>query len=377
MIDNTKAKKSLSSKIFNETIRLIVFSIVLGLVVGAIILKISGFSILEAYGLMFKGMLGSPKNIAWTIVYATPLILTGLSVAFAFRTGLFNIGVEGQFIIGSIGAFIVGYFVQLPAIIHIPLTFLAGVIAAGLWGGLAGLLKSKFGVHEVIATIMLNWIALYLNNYIMELPLIKRPNSESSHRIQETARIGITWFKDIVGPAVKLNWGTIVGIIIAIIISYVLFKTTLGYRLRAVGFNRDAAEYGGINVNRSIVTSMFIAGMLGGAAGALHIMGNYFQISVLAAMEGFGLNGIAVALIANNSPIGTIFAALLFGGISYGGRNMQSASVPVPTEVINIVIGSIIFFIATHNLIMYLEKKGISVFNKIGLVRKKGDKAND
>lgn len=323
-------------------------SIFLGLLVGAVVLMIAGFNPLSAYGLMFKGMAGSPKNIAWTIVQATPLILTGLSVAFAFRTGLFNIGAEGQFIIGALAATLVGYFVHLPAIVHIPITFLAGVFAAGLWASIAGFLKAKFGVHEVIATIMLNWIALYLNNYFIESPSFRRPLSESSHKIQETASITIGWLKGIIGPSTKVNWGIFIALAAAFLIHYILFKTTLGYQLRAVGFNSDAAEYGGINVNKSIITSMLIAGMLAGAAGALHVMGVSHQVTILAAMEGYGFNGIAVSLIGNNAPIACIFSALLFGGLTYGGRAMQQ--IRIPTEIIDIVIGSIIFFIAAYQM---------------------------
>lgn len=341
--------------ILNENLKLTLFSIILGLLSGAVILAIAGFNPIEAYRLMIVGMLGSPRGIAWTIVQSTPLILTGLSVAFAFRTGLFNIGVEGQFIIGALATTLAGYFLRLPAIIHIPVALLIGMIAAGLWASFAGYLKAKFGVHEVIATIMLNWIALYLNNYALEFNAFRRPSSESSHRIQETASIAITWFRDIVGPAVRVNWGIVIALVIAIIVHYILFNTTLGFQLRAVGYNRDASEYGGINVNRNIIVSMGIAGMLSGAAGAVHVMGVSRQVSVLAAMEGFGFNGIAVSLIGNNSPRGVVFSAILFGGINYGGRNMQN--IGVPTEIINIVIGSIIFYIASYKLLQIILRK--------------------
>jgi len=351
--NNFKAK--MIDYILNENLKLTLLSIILGLLSGAVILAIAGFNPLEAYQLMIIGMLGSPRGIAWTIVQSTPLILTGLSVAFAFKTGLFNIGVEGQFIIGALAATLAGYFLDLPAILHIPTVLLVGMTAAGLWAAFAGYLKAKFGVHEVIATIMLNWIALYLNNYLLEFDSFRRPSSESSHRIKETASIAITWLRDIVGPAVRVNWGIVIALVIAIIVHYILFKTTLGFQLRAVGYNRDASEYGGINVNRNIIISMAISGMLGGGAGALHVMGVSRQVSVLAAMEGFGFNGIAVSLIGNNSPIGVALSAILFGGISYGGRNMQN--IGVPSEIISIVIGSIIFYIASYKLLQFVLKK--------------------
>ncbi|QEK11853.1 ABC transporter permease [Crassaminicella thermophila] len=346
-------KERIIGKIVNETFLFTILAIVMGLIVGAIVIKISGFSVFEAYGAMIKGVFSKPKYIARTIIRSTPLILTGLSVAFAFRTGLFNIGAEGQFIIGALVAAMLGYFLHLPAIIHIPLVFIVAVLAAALWGGIAGYLKAKFGVNEVISTIMLNWIALYTSNYVITRESVKMPGTESSYDIHETAQITITWLKSIVGPA-KINWGTLIAIIIAIIISYILFKTTLGYELRAVGHNKDAAEYGGINVKRSMILSMAIAGGLAGAAGALHVMGVSYHVSVLSAMEGYGFNGIAVSLIGNNSPLGVVLSAFLFGGITFGGARMQVLG--IPTEVINIVIGSIVFFIATYRIFQFFTK---------------------
>lgn len=330
-------------------------SIFLGFLVGAAVLGIAGFNPLEAYGVMIEGIFGKAKYMAWTVIYATPLILTGLSVAFAFRTGLFNIGAEGQYVVGAMAATLVGYFVHAPAIIHIPLTFLAGCLAGGAWAGLAGFLKSKFGVHEVISTIMLNWIAIYLSNFAVTTKGFRFPNSEASQSIQKTAKIGIDWLKPLVGPATKVNWGIVIAIIVVLLIAFLLFKTTLGFELRAVGFNKDAAEYGGINVNKSIITSMAIAGMLAGMAGAIQVMGVSHKITILAAMEGYGFDGISVSLIGANSPFGVLLAAILFGGLKYGGTKMQT--IGAPPEVISIVIGSIIYFIAASNLVKILVQK--------------------
>ncbi|KXG78878.1 ABC transporter permease [Thermotalea metallivorans] len=347
-------KERIKNLFLNETLALTILSIIMGLLVGAVVIYISGYRPLEAYRLMLDGIFSRPKYLAWTVIRSTPLILTGLSVAFAFRTGLFNIGVEGQFIIGALAATLLGYFLKLPAILHVPVVFFGGAIAAGLWGAIAGFLKSKFGVHEVIATIMLNWMALYLSNFAVEQEAFKRKGTESSHDIHETAKIGMDWLKESLGAATKVNWGIVIAIIMTALIAYLLFKTTVGYELRAVGFNKDAAQYGGINVKRSIVLSMAIAGALGGAAGALHVMGVSYHVSILAAMEGYGFNGIAVSLIGNNTPFGVILSALLFGGLTYGGSKMQL--IGVPTEVINIVIGSIIFFIATNRIFRYVLK---------------------
>ncbi|WP_242847953.1 ABC transporter permease [Inediibacterium massiliense] len=342
----------MKKKIMNETFMFTILAIVMGLLVGAIVILISGYNPIEAYGLMMKGIFSKSKYIARTIIRATPLILTGLSVAFAFRTGLFNIGAEGQFIIGALTAALLGYFIHLPMIFHIPIVFVGAILMASIWGGVAGYLKAKFGVHEVIATIMLNWIALYTSNYIVSLEKVKMPATESSYNILETARISIDWFKGIIGASTKVNFGIVIAVLAAFVIYYILFQTTLGYELRAVGYNKDAAEYGGIHIKRNTILSMSIAGALAGAAGAVHVMGVSYHVSTLAAMEGYGFNGIAVSLIGNNSPFGVVLSSFLFGGITYGGSNMQLLG--IPTEVINIVIGSIVFFVATYRIFQFV-----------------------
>lgn len=354
MENSLKTKKK---SLIDDAVKFSLLSILLGLLVGAIVLLISGNSPLVAYGAMIEGIIGKPKYIAWTIIKATPYILTGLSIAFAFKTGLFNIGAEGQFIIGALVATIVGYSIQLPAIIHIPLTIILAGLAGGLWGSIAGFLKSKFGINEVIATIMLNWIAFYFSNFMVSSSFISIPNSEASVSISETASIGINWMKGLVGPATSVNWGIVISIILVFVIWFILTKTTLGFELRAVGHNKDAAEYAGIDVGKSILKSMAIAGLLAGVAGAIQVMGVTHNVTVLAAQEGYGFDGIAVALIANSNPIGVIFSGLLFGAFKYGGIKMQS--VGAPSEVINIVIGSIVFFIALSNglRMLYLNIK--------------------
>lgn len=354
MENSLKTKKK---SFIDDAVKFSFLSILLGLLVGAIVLIISGNSPIEAYGAMIEGIIGKPKYIAWTIIKATPYILTGLSIAFAFKTGLFNIGAEGQFIIGALVATVVGYSINLPAIIHIPLTIILAGLAGGLWGSIAGFLKSKFGINEVIATIMLNWIAFYLSNFMVSSSFISVPNSEASVNIQDSASIGIDWLKGLVGPATSVNWGIIISIVLVFAIWFILTKTTLGFELRAVGHNKDAAEYAGIDVGKSILKSMAIAGLLAGVAGAIQVMGVTHNITVLAAQEGYGFDGIAVALIANSNPIGVIFSGLLFGAFKYGGIKMQS--VGAPSEVINIVIGSIVFFIALSNglRMLYIKMK--------------------
>ncbi len=352
-----KTMNKVKSLLLNDTLIVTMIAIIMGLLVGAVVLAVAGYNPLIAYKEMFFGIFSRWKYIGWSLVRSTPLILTGLSVAFAFKTGLFNIGAEGQFMVGALTAAILGYVIELPALLHIPIVILGASIAAGAYGGLSGYMKAKYGVHEVISTIMLNWIALYLSNFMVGLEFFKNPGPESSYPIHETARLSIKWLKPLVGPGVKANWGLLISIAVVIFISHYLFKTVQGYELRTVGHNKNAAEYAGINVDKCIVKSMSIAGALAGLAGAMHVMGVSYNVSKLAVSEGYGFNGIAVALIGNNSPIGVFLSALFFGGLQYGSKKMQG----VPSEIINIVFGSIIFFIAVSRIfkfvLVHMEKR--------------------
>ncbi len=346
-------------------------SIGMGIVLGGIILAVAGYSPFRAYWVIIAGIFGRLRYVSYSIIKATPLIITGLSVAFAFRTGLFNIGAEGQFIVGALAAVLVGVFIPLPFILHVPLVFLAGTAAGMLWGGLSGGLKARFGVNEVISTIMLNWVALYLNNYLIKRPFLHRPASEASYKILDSARIDLlpNWKVSEAGLAFRktnpvlgdllrseINLGIIIALGLAFLVWFIIHRTTLGYELRSVGLNPSAAEYGGINVKRSMVTSMGIAGGLAGAAGAIQVMGVTQDVTVLAAMEGFGFDGIAVALIGANTPLGCVLAGLLFGALKYGGIKIQPA-LGAPKEIVNIVIGSIVFFIAIPSLIMMIRDR--------------------
>lgn len=341
-----------------------ILAIVLGIIIGSIILLISGTNPVEAYKVIFLGAFGKPKYISWTIVKAVPLILTGLSVAFAFNTGLFNIGAEGQYIVGSIGALVVGLLLDLPPVIHGLVALLVGALCGYLWGAIVGILKAKFQVNEVISSIMMNWIAFYLSNYLLSFPILRSIESDNSYPIKQSASIKIAgawkmsesgraylaqhkFLKDILNP--PLNFGIIIAIIAALVVWYILKKTTLGYELRAVGFNEKAAEYGGIDINKSIVKSMGIAGILAGLAGAITVLGVSGDIGIMAAQEGYGFDGMAVALIAGNNPLGTIPAALLYAGLTYGGGKLTT--IGTYSEVVNIIIGIMILFIAMPKLL--------------------------
>jgi simple sugar transport system permease protein len=360
-------------KILKKPVTATFIAIFLGFVVSAIVLSLAGYNSIDAFSALFNGIFSKPKYISNTIIKATPIILTGLSVAFAFKTGLFNIGAEGQYIIGTIASTIVGIKLNLPAILEIPIVIMAGVIAGAVFGGIVGVLKAKFGIHEVITSIMLNWIALYLSNFIVATDVFHQPDSTSTYMINEsgftsilsnwkTSDAGIKalsqhpWLSEILLKT-DVNIGIIVAIIMAVLISILLYKSAKGYELRAVGLNKDAAEFAGINVNRNIVQSMVIAGALSGLAGALAITGTApHKLATMAAFENNGFNGLSVALIAGSSPIGCIFGGLLYGGLLYGGQSVQSA-IGAPSEIINIMIGTIVFFVALTKVVPVLADR--------------------
>jgi simple sugar transport system permease protein len=329
-------------------------AILLSFIVGGIIVAAFGNDPIVAYTAMFKGSLGSWSNFGETLVSVTPLILTGLSVAFAFRCGLFNIGAEGQFIIGSVAAVWAGWAIKgVPALLHVLLVLLIGAAVGGIWGGVVGWLKAKVGSHEVINSIMMNYIAMYFSNYIV-MNLLNEPDKAFSHPIADTAKLWrfaetITVFK-----GSRVHMGIVVALVVAVFAYYLLNKTVRGYEIRAVGFNPYAAEYGGINVPRNVVLAMFISGVFAGLAGAIMVTGIQFRVNNLFGFTGYGLDGIAVALVGNNHPIGVILSAFLFGVLQKGGPMMQLKG--VPKEVVGIIQGIIILFVAVNFIKVMIER---------------------
>lgn len=360
------------TKIMRKPITSAIVAILFGFFVATIVLASAGYDPVEAFGALIDGMIGKPKYIANVIIKATPLLFTGVAVAFAFRVGLFNIGAEGQYVFGTVFATIVGILIDLPPVLQIPVVLLVGMLAGAAAGALVGWLKAKFGIHEVITSIMLNWISLYFNNFVVNSEAFHKANSTKSLPINSSGYTmlftdmksspdGLAALKDIpiVGDAIArtdANVGIIVAIIAAIFIGWLLMRTKVGYEMRAVGFNRDAAQFTGINVKRNLVLCMAISGALCGVAGALNITGlNPHSISVLAAFENYGFNGLSVAFIAGCSPVGCIPASLLFAGLLYGGQSVQQV-VGAPSEIISIIIGTIVFFMALGGVIPMLAE---------------------
>ncbi len=329
-------------------------AIFISFIVGGTVVAVFGYDPMVAFSAMFKGSLGSWPNFGETLVSVTPLILTGLSVAFAFKSGLFNIGAEGQFIMGSIATVWAGWaFNGLPAIFHILIALSVGAIAGGIWGGIVGWLKAKVGAHEVINSIMLNYIAMYFSNYIV-MNLLNEPGKAFSFAIADTAKLwklaeGIQVFK-----GSRVNIGIFVSLMVAVFAYYLLNKTVRGYEIRAVGLNPDAAEYGGINVKKNLVLTMFISGMFSGLAGALMVSGVQFRVNNLFGFTNYGFDGIAVALVGNSNPLGVILSAFLFGVLQKGGPLMQIRG--IPKEVVGIIQGIIILFVAVNFVKVMVEK---------------------
>jgi ABC-type uncharacterized transport system permease subunit len=322
-------------------------AVVLGMLFGALLMLFMGYDPILGFNLIFQGIFGSEYFLGETLRAVTPLIFSGLAVAFAFRTGLFNIGVEGQFIVGQLTAAWVGMSWDLPPFLHAIVAVLMAMIAAGLYAGIAGWLKARLGVHEVITTIMLNYIALFSANYLIRTFL--KGQGERTQDILPSASLSSEFLKNLFDGA-RVNWGLIIALLFALLSWFLLWKTTRGYELRAVGFNPHASEYAGMNVKRNIVLSMLISGMLAGAGGAADTLGVYGYMNISAGFTGIGFDGIAVALIGNNHPFGVILGALLFGGLSFGADNMQRVE-GIPTESIKIVISMIIYFVAASAIV--------------------------
>ena len=365
-------QESLLQRILKKPITATFIAIFLGFVVAAILLAAAGYDPIASFTALFEGVFSKPKYISNTIIKAAPIILTGISVAFAFKTGMFNIGAEGQYVAGTVCAVIVGSTLDLPMFLQIPVVVLAGVAGGALIGAITGFLKARFGIHEVITAIMLNWTMLYLNNFVVNSSMFHRPSSTSSIPVNdssftmilpewklsdqglETLR-NVPWLYDFLVKS-DVNIAFLVAVAVAILIWFVLYRSKLGFELRAVGFNRDAAEFAGMPVERNTVLAMTIAGGISGLAGALMITGIAPHcISTLAGFENYGFNRYSVALIAGSSPIGCIFAGLLFGGLLYGGTSVQMA-VGAPTDIINIMIGTIVFFVALARVVTLLSK---------------------
>lgn len=348
-------------------------AVIFGLTAGALLMLLIGSNPLEGYSYLFQGGLKNMERIGNTLATATPLIFTGLSVAFAFRTGLFNIGAAGQMLIGGFFATAIGLSFDLSKPVLLTFMVLGGVIGGALWAFIPGLIKAKFNVHEVVSTIMMNWIAYWTIYYVVPTYFKGEYLETESQKLPEEATLRIPFLSDIFAGS-YINLGIFLAVITVVIIAFIINRTTLGFELKAVGFNRYSAEYAGMSVNRSIILSMLISGGLAGLGGVVLYTGNASNIQI-GVMPTQGFDGIAVALLGNNTPVGVLFSALFFG-ILYSGTGFMNAMTEIPPEIANTIIAIIIYFAATSVLIeRFLRKFGKRGTEKANLnvTAKEGD----
>lgn len=323
-------------------------AVVLGLIAGGIFMAMIGSDPFEGFLYLFKGGLMNIERIGNTIATATTLILVGLSVSFAFKTGLFNIGASGQMLIGGLCATLVAHFVNIPRPLYLVVLIAAALVGGAIWGIIPGLLKAKFNVHEVVATIMMNWIAYWSIFYFVPA-FLKGPFLETeSKSILLEKSLRAAWLNKLFGGSQYINLGIFVAIVAIILIKFILDKTTLGFELKAVGSNRYCAEYAGIRVNRNVVISMMIAGGLAGLAGMVFYTG-YASNMQIGVMPSMGFDGIAVALLGASNPIGVFFSGFFFG-LLQSGKGFMNAMTDVPPEIADTIIATIIYFTATSVL---------------------------
>lgn len=338
----------MSNRLFNILVPLI--SVIIGLVAGAIIMLIYGYNPLEGYLALWKGAFGDIYFFGETIRQVTPYILTGLAVAFAFRAGLFNIGAEGQVIAGWLAAVWIGTSIEAPMFIHLPLAMLVAALAGAAVAFVPGLLKAKLGVHEVIVTIMFNYIALYSANSIIRNVLTEQ--ADKTEKIAATASLSSEWLATFTSFS-RMHYGILIALFAALIMWFIIDKTTIGYEIRAVGFNRNASQYAGMNVSKNIILAMVISGAFAGLAGSMEGLGTFGNMSIQAGFTNLGFDGIAVALLGANTAVGVILAAILFGVLKVGALNMPTEA-GVPSELVDVIIAFIIFFVASSYMIRWI-----------------------
>lgn len=372
-----------SESSFWNSVLVVVLAFVTALVVSAVFIVVSDPNVIQApdlltalnvawqdisgaYGGLLTGALGDPSTIgsklssgdakvvasafyplSETVVAAAPLVFTGLSVALGFRAGLFNIGGEGQVIAGGLAAGFVGFSVHgLTGFVELPLALLAAFVGGALWGFVPGLLKARTGAHEVITTIMLNYVAIYLTYYFLSTKLFQRPGrTDPISKVVDTAAS----LPSLDALNLRLHAGALLAVAVAVAVYFLLWRTTLGFEFRAVGANPDASRAAGIGVGRVVVLAMSLAGGLAGLAGANIILGVQYSIAP-GFSSGLGFDGITVALLGRGNPGGVVAAALLFGGLRAGAVQMQAAT-STPVDLVQVIEALVILFVAAPALI--------------------------
>lgn len=341
------------------------FAIVLALIIGGVIMGVATTSAtvpFTGYWDLLVGAFGTPYDVEETLVASIPLMFAAFAVAFAFRGGLFNIGAEGQLYAGAMASTAVGITFNWPGWLLLPVCLIVGLVAGAGWALVPGILKAYRGAHEVITTMMLNYIALNLMHYLLINSVTGTPGPLEGPLQGNPVSRGVFATFPIIVPGwlvanARLNLAFVLALICAVLFWFLLFRTTLGYAIRATGFNIKAARYAGINVNKTIVLTMVISGAFAGLAGVSYVFGVGGQLQDTFDNFTFGFDAIAVALLGKNTAVGAVLAAILFGALDHGGINMQ-ASGNIDTHIIQIIQGLIIFFVGAEALIRFLAPRG-------------------
>lgn len=342
-------------KELRKTVAVSLLSVVFGFILGAVIMLVFGYDPIAGYTSMIRSSLGTTRTIGETISQATPLILTALGFSVANSAGFFNIGLSGQALCGWVASVWVALaFNSLPAIVLIPLAIFVGALAGAFAAAIPGVLRAYFGTSEVIVTIMLNYIFLYLSTYIVHNSMAKSMLSSKDSTIQvgSHASLRISALSDWTMNS-SINGGIIIACVALFLMWFVMKKTTLGFEIRSVGLNPFASDYAGISSKRTIIVSMILSGALAGLAGVVQGLGTYQNFFVQGGSLSIGFDGMAVSLLGAGSAVGIFFSAILFSILKVGGLGMP-LDAGVPFELVNIVIASIIFFVGVNYLIRLL-----------------------
>ncbi len=344
------------SDVKNHKILIPIIAVVMGFLLGSLIILISKENPWYLYKALIQSVFGvnfdnlgtdrpafSIRRVGEYFVYVMPITLTGLSVAFAFRTGLFNIGAEGQLIMGAFAATALGIYLDYPTYILLPTVIMGGTLAGAAWGFIPGYLKARFNVHEVVVTIMLNYAAMYITNFLLKM----LPGSDSIKTVKlNSGALLSSDFLAMLTSNSRLHYGFIVVIAAIVIFWFIINKTTFGYELKAVGFNIHATEYAGMKSRRNAALAMSIAGAFSGLAGVILVSGTFGYGRVLSHFENYGFDGIAVALIGGSTAVGSLLGALLLGALKASQPIMQGDGISKSITII--IYASIIVFIATR-----------------------------
>ena len=359
-MQSEKQSISLTKKILqsiSEAVLIPFLAILTAVIIGGIIILFVGGDPILAYSGLIEGSMGSVKALSETAVWATPYIFAGLAVALAFKGGLFNIGAEGQLAVGAVFSALIGYALpewlgySLPIYIHLPLAIIVGMVMGGIWAGIVGALKAYTGGHEVINTIMMNYIALNTTSYLLNgVMKDKSPTNVIARTplIAESARMPAIF------DGLRVHWGFVLALLVAVFIWWLLNKTTLGFEIRTVGLNPDAAKYAGINVKRTIIITMLLSGMLAGLAGSIEVTGLNYRHE-LGFSIGYGYDAIAIALLGRSHPLGVVLAAFLFAAMRNGATRMQFLT-QLPVDLISMLQALILLFVAADAIIRYIYR---------------------